>query len=181
MSFNSSFSRLFSLSLILVVAFSLTSCNIRGFFVNQGDDPVWIDPNAAKKDAGGGAADIPGKKLFTQNCASCHMGNGKGIPGSIPPLAGSAMANDADATKPIRIVLHGFKGAIERNGTKYNGIMQSWKSNFDDQQIADILSFVRSQWSNAGGAITADQVKEVREKTASRNGQFTEAELQQPL
>ncbi|MBL7999272.1 MAG: cytochrome c [Candidatus Kapabacteria bacterium] len=165
---------------LISFSFLLQSCNVRGFFTSQGDDPVWVDPNPPKEEKGG-VADIPGKKLYSKNCAACHQGSGKGNPGVIPPLAGSELANDADATKPIRIVLHGFKGPIVRNGANYNGVMQSWKSNFNDQEIADILSYVRSQWGNGGGAITADQVKEAREKTATRNGAYTEAELANPL
>ncbi|MFN8367355.1 MAG: cytochrome c [Candidatus Kapaibacterium sp.] len=172
----------FRLFVIFGVASStlfITSCNIKGFFTKQGDDPVWVDPNAKKDVVKDG--DVPGQALFGKNCAACHGAAGKGLPGAIPPLAGSAMANDADATKPIRIVLHGFKGEIERNGQKINGVMAAWKSNFDDQQIAEILSYVRTSWGNTGGAITADQVKDVREKTKSRNGAMTEPELQQPL
>jgi len=158
----------------------ITSCNIKGFFTKQSDDPVWVDPNASNKTAT--ASNLPpGAELFNKNCAACHQGTGKGLPGAIPALVGSALANDADATKSIRVVLHGFKGEIERNGTKINGVMAAWKSNFDDQQIADILSYVRSSWGNAGGAITVDQVKDTREKTKSRNAPMTEAELQIPI
>lgn len=159
---------------------SLSSCNISGFFTKQGDDPVWVDPNPPAE-AKGGADAPPGKALFSKNCAACHQATGKGLPGSIPPLAGSALATGDDITIPIRIVLHGFKGEIVRNGTKYNGQMQSWKTNFNDQEIAWILTYVRSSFGNKAGEVSADAVKEVREKTALRSAPFGEAELMQPL
>ena len=159
---------------------SLTSCNISGFFTKQGDDPVWVDPNPPAEAKGGSDAP-PGKALFSKNCASCHQATGKGLPGSIPPLAGSALATGDDVTIPIRIVLHGFKGEIVRNGTKYNGQMQSWKTNFNDQEIAWILSYVRSSFGNKAGEVSADAVKEVRDKTSLRSTPYGEAELMQPL
>jgi mono/diheme cytochrome c family protein len=159
---------------------SLSSCNIGGFFTKQGEDPVWEDPNPPAE-AKGGADAPPGKALFTKNCAACHQATGKGIPGSIPPLAGSALATGDDVSKPIRVVLHGFKGEIVRNGTKYNGQMQSWKTNFNDQEIAWILSYVRSSFGNKAGEISADAVKEARDKTALRSSPYSEAELEQPL
>lgn len=164
---------------VFTCALALSSCNIQGFFTEQGDPPVWHDPNPKGQD--GTTPANPGQVLFNKNCASCHQSTGKGLPGSVPPLAGSAMATNDDATKSIRIVLHGFKGEIERNGTKYNSVMQSWKSNFDDAQIAQILSYVRSNWGNKASEVTADQVKDVREKTKTHAGAMTEADLEKPL
>ena len=86
------------------------------------------------------------------------------------------MAQNADATKPIRIVLHGFQGAIERNGKTYNGVMAAW-SQLSDQEIADVLTHVRSSWGNSAGAVTVDEVKAVRDQTAGKVGAYTEAEL----
>ncbi len=159
---------------------TLTSCNIQGFLTKQGDDPVWVDPTPAKQGAGA-TAEVPGAALFRKNCAACHQATGKGLPGSIPPLAGSAMAQNDDATKPIQIVLHGFAGQIERNGTKYNGQMQSWKSVFNDEQIAQILTYVRSSFGNKASEVTPDMVKDVREKTALRSGPMNEPDLEKPL
>jgi mono/diheme cytochrome c family protein len=76
-------------------------------------------------------------------------------------------------------VLHGFRGPIERQGVAYNNAMASWKS-LSDQEIADVLTYVRSSaLGNSGAAVTADEVKAVREATASRAVPYTEAELLQ--
>jgi len=172
------------LPFLFVIALPLTSllsgCNVKGFFTSYDDDPVYESPiteAAAGAEAGGSSADAsPGAKTFKEVCSSCHQTKGQGVPGTYPPLAGSALAQNADATKPIRIVLHGFQGAIERNGKTYNGVMAAW-SQLSDQEIADVLTHVRSSWGNSAGAVTFDEVKTVRDQTAGKVGAYTEAEL----
>lgn len=168
-----------TISAAVIIATMVAACNIRGFFISQTDDPVWHGPS--EEQSADDQNQSLGAKLFNKNCASCHQTNGKGIAGSIPPLAGSALANSEDVTKPIRIVLHGFRGAIVRNGTKYNGVMQPWHSVFTDEEIAAILTHVRTSWGNTGGEVKAEDVARVREATQKRTTQYTEAELEQPL
>jgi mono/diheme cytochrome c family protein len=170
---------LLRISAAVISASLIAACNIRGFFISQTDDPVWNGPT--EEQAAGDQEQSLGAKLFNKNCASCHQTTGKGISGSIPPLVGSALANSEDVTKPIRIVLHGFRGAIERNGVKYNGVMQPWHSVLSDDEIAAILTYVRTSWGNTGGEISPEDVARVREATKSRVTQYTEAELEQPL
>jgi nitrite reductase (NO-forming) len=174
---------------LIITSFSIlllsSGCNVQGFFTKYEDDPVYTAPysqTAANASASGtdAASASPGAQVFTSICSSCHQAKGQGVPGTYPPLAGSAIAQDADATKPIRLVLHGFKGQIERNGKTYNGVMSSWKQ-LSDQEIADALTYVRSSWGNSAGAVTPDEVKSVRDKTTGRSGAYEEAELQQAL
>lgn len=163
---------------LLLVGATLTSCNIQGFFTSYGDDPVWVDPNASAETtadaaAGGGA----GKAIYSRICAACHLGSGKGSPGAnIPALAGSAIAQ-GDATLPIKIVLHGLRGEIVRNGVTINGQMAAWKDALSDQEIADVLTYVRSSFGNTGTAVTADEVAAIRASTTDRLLPYTEAEL----
>lgn len=170
------------LSLALVSFLFIAGCNIKGFFVHLEDDPVFVDPNAKVVDKGPGPEGNkgPGAADFAKICATCHQGNGKGLPGTYPPLAGSAFAT-GESTVPIRIVLHGFKGKISRGGKDYNGLMAPWKDVLSDQQIADVLTYVRSSWGNNAPAVTVDEVKAVREKTASRMKGWEESELQSPM
>jgi mono/diheme cytochrome c family protein len=171
--------RFVAMGLTMCAAVILTACNVDGFFTKLQDDPVWVDPNAAAADAAGAAdAGGPGKAVYGRICAACHLGSGKGVPGNnIPPLAGSALLQ-GDATLPIKIVLHGLRGPIERNGVQINGQMAAWKDQLSDQEIADVLTYVRGAFGNTAGAVTPDEVKTVREATASRTQAFTEAELQ---
>jgi len=173
------------LSLLLTIVFIpitmlMSGCNVKGFFTNYTDDPVYESPIAEDASAGKGGADAadasPGATTFKQVCATCHQAKGQGVPGTYPPLAGSALAQNADASKPIRIVLHGFQGPIERNGKTYNGVMAAW-SQLSDQEISEVLTYVRSSWGNSGSPVTVDEVKAVRYQTSGRSSAYTEAEL----
>lgn len=169
------------LFLAFLMVFTFAGCNIKGFFVEAGDDPEWVDPDAANAanaaaDAGAGAGG-PGAAVFSKICASCHQGSGKGVPGTYPPLAGSQLAV-GDPVKPIKIVLHGFKGKIVRGSATYEGLMAPWKDNLSDQEIADVLNYVRKSWGNAAtDEITPDIVKQVRDDNAARSSGWTEPEL----
>ncbi|HNA42364.1 MAG TPA: cytochrome c, partial [Saprospiraceae bacterium] len=168
----------FALSSFLLIA----GCNFRGLFVHLEDDPVFVDPAAPKEGTGNGPTTVggPGAGVYAKICSSCHQGNGKGLSGVYPPLAGSAFAN-GESSVPIRIVLHGFKGKITREGKEYNGLMAPWKDVLSDQEIADVLTYVRSSFGNTGAAVTVDEVKAVREKTKSHMSGWDEASLQSPL
>ena len=163
---------------LVVIALSLSACNIQGFFTKYSDDPVWVDQTAAKQTASAGGTDAgPGKAVYGRICAACHLGSGKGVPNNnIPPLAGSALVV-GDAEKPIKIVLHGLRGEIERDGIKINGQMAAWKDQLSDQEIADVLTYVRSSFGNSADAVSADQVASVREATAGQVTPYQESEL----
>lgn len=159
--------------------------NLSGFFKSYKDDPHWVEPAAAKAAGGGaanpGAAQGPGAAVFNGKCAACHQGSGKGMPGIYPPLVGSEFAQNKDITIPIRIVLHGYQGKIQRAGKEYNGVMTPWKDALSDEEIAQVLTSVRSSWGNNASAIEAKDVADVRAKTATRGTSYTEAELLKPL
>lgn len=177
--------RLLSLTVgMLALIVGALGCNIRGFFVRYEDEPVFQGPateqtqtaEATQETSGGGQ----GAAVYSRICASCHQPNGKGIPGVYPPLAGSAFLQ-GDPTVPIRIVLHGFQGRIERAGKVYNGVMTGWGSVLSDEDIAAVLTYTRSSWGNSAPPVTPEQVREVRQKTQGRSQPYSEAELKQPL
>jgi nitrite reductase (NO-forming) len=102
-----------------------------------------------------------GRGVFMQTCFVCHQLNGEGLPGQIPPLAKSdffaAMSND-DA---IRNVIAGRTGEVTVNGKKYNGTMTPLNYLSDDQ-IANVLTYVRNSFGNEGAAVKSEDVKRVR-------------------
>lgn len=117
-----------------------------------------------------------GETTYQQVCITCHQADGKGLPPSFPPLAGSAIATAAAPEQAIAIVLHGLQGEIIRDGVTYNGVMSAW-SMLSDEQVADVLTYARSNFGNGASAVTAEQVAAVRTATAGRAGAWTEAEL----
>lgn len=111
-----------------------------------------------------------GAALFATHCATCHQTNGSGVRGAIPPLDESRYVL-AEATAPIAILLRGISGPIEVKGNTYNGRMPTFYATLDDQEIALILTHVRSSWSNAAEAVTAEQVAKTRQAFAGNLNQ----------
>jgi ubiquinol-cytochrome c reductase cytochrome b subunit len=100
----------------------------------------------------------PGASVFSENCASCHGAQGKGVPGTFPPLADNPVVT-GDPDKVIGIVLGGLHGAITVGGQSYNGQMPAWKGTLTNKQIADVITYIRgSLGSNKASAVTEAQV-----------------------
>lgn len=100
-----------------------------------------------------------GEIIFKQNCAACHQPSGQGIPGAFPPLAKSDFLNQ-NLDQAIDIVSNGREGTITVNKQTYNGVMP--KLQLSDEQVANVLTFVRNQWGNQGGEVTPAQVQKHR-------------------
>ena len=102
-----------------------------------------------------------GKDLYNGagSCVACHMADGRGQPGSVPPLAGSDWLDNSDRT--IAIVLRGMAGPVKVNGERYYSAMPP-QLLFDDEKIADMITYVNHAWGNKGAAVTAPQVAKAR-------------------
>ncbi len=111
--------------------------------------------------AGLGAANAAadGAKVYA-TCLPCHQATGAGIPGAFPPLAKSEWVN-GPVKSLIRIQLRGLMGPITVKGTTYNSVMPP-NATMTDDQIAAVLTYVRSNFGNKSSAVTADQVKALR-------------------
>lgn len=134
---------------------------------------------AASQPAATAAAGNPGQQVF-QRCAVCHQATGLGLPGSFPPLAGSAWATAANPAVPIRVVLHGLAGQVAVKGQRFNSAMPPYGTNqpLSDSEVAAVLTYVRSAWGNAASAVTAGQVAAERAASASRTTPWTAGDLE---
>jgi mono/diheme cytochrome c family protein len=121
---------------------------------------------------------VVGKALFSANCITCHQADGEGVPGQYPPLAGSEVETGDATNQLIAIVLKGLQGPVEIKGKPFNNAMQAWEGQYTDQQLASILTYVRSDWGNNAPAITADMVKQIRGEFKDRKEQWTWPEIQ---
>lgn len=103
----------------------------------------------------------PGEIVYMQFCLSCHMQNGEGVPGLYPPLSQTKWVL-GDKETLIKTILEGQQGPIEVKGQPYNNIMT--KLDFlGDKQIAEVLTYVRSNFGNNASAVTPEEVKAVRD------------------
>lgn len=118
-----------------------------------------------------------GKKIFSANCATCHQANGLGVTGQYPPLAGSEYVNGGTRRLGM-IVLKGLQGPLTVKGQQFGtAVMQPWDKTLTDAKIADVLTYVRQEWGNKGGPLSAAQISALRKELASRSESFTEADL----
>ena len=67
----------------------------------------------------------------------------------------------ADKARSIRIVLRGMSGPISVNGTTYDSVMPPVVQ-LTDEQVANVLTYVRNTWGNSGDAVTPEEVAKVR-------------------
>lgn len=112
-------------------------------------------------------------------CGGCHQGSGMGVPGQFPPLAGSDWAMGG-TERNIRVVLHGLMGPIKVKGVDFAtpNAMPPQGAVLSDQDIANVLTFVRNSWGNKGGVVTKEMVQKVREAEKSRATPWAMAELE---
>lgn len=142
-------------------------------------DPHVFNENAPRGGAKGAEAVAAnpvevGKKLFNNAaCNTCHQPNGVGVPGAIPPLVESEWVAGSEE-RLIRIVLHGLAGPIKVKGTDYNSAMPAFGRvagggyNWSDDKIAAVLTYIRQDFGNKAGPITAEKVTEIRTKEGDR-------------
>jgi nitrite reductase (NO-forming) len=102
-----------------------------------------------------------GRGVYMQTCFVCHQMNGEGVPAQIPPLAKSDYFAKMSNEEAIHTVIAGRTGEVIVNGKKYNGTMTPLNYLSDDQ-IANVLTYVRNSFGNEGGAISMAEVKKVR-------------------
>jgi nitrite reductase (NO-forming) len=109
-----------------------------------------------------------GEVLFKGTCSVCHQESGQGIPDVFPPLAKSDYLLK-DPQRAIHIALNGLTGKVTVNGNGFDSVMPPM-SQLNDDEIANILTYVLNSWGNAGGAISKEQVQAVRASTKRPEG-----------
>ena len=116
---------------------------------------AWQQPDKATMERG--------KKVYNSFCITCHQADGGGVPQLNPPLQKTAYVL-GNKTKLIRVVLKGMDTHEEIDGETYSNTMAPFNY-LTDQQIADVLTYVRNSFGNKATAITPGDVKYVRART----------------
>jgi mono/diheme cytochrome c family protein len=101
-----------------------------------------------------------GQVVYQQVCLACHMADAGGVQGMNPPLIKTKYVLGLKAPL-IKIVLNGMTGDLDINGDTYHNVMAP-HSDLTDQQIADVLTYVRNSFGNKASAVSVAQVKAVR-------------------
>lgn len=108
-----------------------------------------------------GNVSAPGAQLYVDNCATCHRTDGHGYGQVYPALANNPVLNGDNPASVIRLVLHGGTMPAGRDAPSQFS-MPAFRDRLSDQQVADLLTFVRASWGNRGGAVKAQQVSTMR-------------------
>jgi mono/diheme cytochrome c family protein/glucose/arabinose dehydrogenase len=127
---------------------------------------------------------VSGRQFYLTTCANCHGTDGKGLSRFAPPLIGSEWVL-GDAKRLSLILLHGLEGPLQVNGKHYDvpeilPVMPS-HSTMDDGAIADILTYIRNEWGNNGGAVSPRTVGMTRVMSQGRVMPWTVAELERHI
>lgn len=101
-----------------------------------------------------------GQLVYNNNCLTCHQEDGGGVVGLNPPLSKTKWVL-GDKKQLIGIVLKGLKEEIEIEGEFYQNPMPA-QSHLSDQEVADVLTYIRSHFGNKASAVTLAEVKSVR-------------------
>ncbi|WP_249678659.1 c-type cytochrome [Pseudomonas abieticivorans] len=103
----------------------------------------------------------PGASVYIDNCAACHRTDGHGYTRVFPALAGNPVLNSADATSLIHIVLKGGT-LVATHTAPSNFTMPGYAWRLSDQEVADVVNFIRTSWGNQGSEVKASDVKSLR-------------------
>ena len=102
----------------------------------------------------------PGKAVYAKYCLTCHQADGSGVPGMHPPLGPGSWV-EKEPAELIAILMKGLSGKIEVNGEVYKNFMPS-QANLTDQEMADVLSYIRSSFGNNLDPVTPEMVRKYR-------------------
>lgn len=102
-----------------------------------------------------------GQEVYLAACAQCHQAEGQGVENVFPPVAKSDYLM-ADVKRSIQQVIEGVSGEMVVNGKTYNGIMPA--AELTDEQVSDVLNYVRNSFGNKGKAVKPEEVAAMRKK-----------------
>jgi mono/diheme cytochrome c family protein len=105
--------------------------------------------------------------IYADNCSACHMSNGEGVAKLFPSLKNSGSVLAQDPTTVIRVVLQGAQ-AVATDAAPTGPSMPSFGWRLNDTQIAALATYLRNSWGNAGGEVSAGEVKSQRADLASQ-------------
>jgi mono/diheme cytochrome c family protein len=125
---------------------------------------AFVYDDAATKDLQSGAPKQAGAAIYLGACSSCHGTDGKGQAPFIPPLAGNPAVLDARTSSLINLTLNGADPLVVK-GVPDAYRMPQFRIQLNDEQIAQVLSFVRDAWGNGATAVTNEEVKTLRPAT----------------
>ena len=116
-----------------------------------------------------------GAAVYARTCIACHQPTGKGLPPVFPSISETPIVV-GNPELPIKFITNGLMGPITVGGMTFNSMMPP-VAGVSDQDIADVLTYVRQSFGNKGNPVTVEQVKAVRAANAARTAMWNTADL----
>ncbi|HEX8544414.1 MAG TPA: cytochrome c [Pseudomonas sp.] len=136
------------------------------------------DPTTAKALAAGEEGSR-GAELYVDNCSACHRTNGQGYERVFPKIAGNSSVLSEDPVSMIRLVLAGSKLPATATAPSELG-MPGFAWRMSDEEVAQLLTFIRSSWGNQAPAVTAVQVKQLRDTLPKESPAVSRTDIAKP-
>ncbi len=106
---------------------------------------------------------VKGKKIYETKCLVCHQADGGGVPNMNAPLDGASNVVGNNIARLVRIIRAGYSERLPLDGMYYNNVMTP-NPDLKDADIANVLSYIRTSWSNKASKITVAQVQATKGK-----------------
>jgi mono/diheme cytochrome c family protein len=142
----------------------LTDDDLKAMAVYLKSLPERQDAAPASADA---AVTTAGQAVYRDQCAACHGIDGRGVAMLFPSLVQSSLAHASDPTSAIRLVLRGGR-SVATDAEPTAPAMPSFGWQLQDDQVAAVLTYIRSTWKPAAAPVTADKVGQIRQQLATR-------------
>ena len=104
-----------------------------------------------------------GKKIYATRCLVCHQADGGGVPNMNAPLDGASNVVGNNIARLVRIIKKGYNEKVALDGFYYSNAMTA-NPDLSDADIANVLSYIRTSWSNNASKITVQQVQAAKGK-----------------
>jgi mono/diheme cytochrome c family protein len=146
-----------------------------GFFVGSGEQRTYVQyatPDPVLRSfmqsvmEGNSDPTAKGREIFLKICAACHQKDGAGKDGVAPPLVDSEWVLASKGDRLVLIVLNGLSGPIQVRGKTWNLAMPPLKANLADDQIAVVLTYVRSRLADHHATLVTPETVAAARKEA---------------
>jgi mono/diheme cytochrome c family protein len=135
------------------------------------NDRAYAYDDAASQALRAGDTHATGAKTYRSQCASCHGIDGKGVGAFFPPLAGNPNVLAANPSSVINLILNGAERVVS-HGMPDSYRMAPYRLQLNDQEIADVSTFIRGAWGNKAGEVSTTDVASLRTKTDMSSDQI---------
>ena len=106
---------------------------------------------------------LKGKKIYETRCLVCHQADGGGVPNMNAPLDGATNVVGNDIARMVRIIKKGYNEKVALDGFYYSNAMTA-NPDLSDEEIANVLTYIRGSWSNKAKKVTIAEVKAAKSK-----------------